>query len=280
MKLNLEKISAENYNALLTKDSQTIYWLDDSTIYVGGKLYGGKVSFISEDPAEPELNTLYINTTTKKIKTYNGIEFKTISNGFTEDITEALSEGGDSSLAPTAQAIYNYLEANYSKTDLVVTAGKYVEQDDKHEIWLSIAEKGVEDPYANENDIIKIPVDSLVDIYTPGEDTQTASIKISDNKVTADVKISSNEGNIIVIKEDGLYASTTTVDVGGKADKVGANHTDEIALYDEEGNLKAEGYKIGGSSFANTVDEKTIATEEAAKKYADSIITWVNWETV
>jgi hypothetical protein len=282
-KLNLVKISTDSYNALATKDKETIYWLSDGTIYAGGSLYGGKVALVTSEPESPELNTLYIDSTSKKIQVYDGSSLKTISNGYTEDLTAALSEDGDSSLAPTAQAIYNYLEENYKK-DLVVTSGKYIayEEDDewKYEIWLSIAEKDAEDPYANSDEVIKIPVGSLVDIYT-GDTTNTIAVEVdSDNKIKADLKVSAAEGNILSVKEDGLYATTTTVDVSGKADKVGANHTDEVALYDEEGNLKAEGYKIGGSTFATTVDNLTLATEEAAKAYADSVVTWVNWETV
>jgi hypothetical protein len=277
-KLNLEKISVANYGALSSKNANTIYWLEDGTVYTGDKLYGGKVSFTTSDPESPELNTLYINPNTKKIKIYNGTELVVINNGYTEDISTALAEGGDDSLTPTARALDNYLKEKYGDRDLVVTAGKYVEDtdNDKHELWLSIAEKGAEDPYANEDEVIKIPVGSLVDIYT-SKDTDSTTTSIVDNEISVNVKVSATEGNHLTIKDDGLYVSVTDTDISGKADKVGANHENEVALYDTTGNLKAEGISVGGATLSESADSNTLATEEAVKTYADSLINWINW---
>lgn len=279
-KLILEKISAAAYESLVTKNAETIYWLENGTIYVGGHLYGGKVAFITADPENPELNTLYVDLVTKKVKTYDGISLKVVSNGFTEDMTAALAEGGDGTLAPTAKAVYDYLEENYSKTDLVVTAGKYMHYTDEEgvvhsEIWLSIAPKGAEDPWAKEEDIIKIPVGDLIDTYTGG-DTSSISVSVDNNNViTANVKLHEATNNALVLEDDGLY-----VNISGKADKVGTGHENEVALYDAEGNLTTNGKKIGGATLAATVDANTVATEQAVKTYADSLITWTNWTTV
>ena len=89
-----------------------------------------------------------------------------------------------------------------------------------------------------------VNVETLVDIYT-GAETETVAVVVSeDNIITADVKVSAVEGNIIEVKEDGLYATVEAVDISGKADKVTDIKEAQILVDSGEGNLAASGVTI------------------------------------
>lgn len=94
-------------------------------------------------------------------------------------------------------------------------------------------------------------METLIDVYV-GETTKSIALTVSaDNKISAEVLVSAEEGNIISVKEDGLYASVTTVDISGKADKI-VNPEDgeaivkagQILVDDGNGNLAASGKTI------------------------------------
>lgn len=127
-KLTLEKISVANYEqkvAASTIDSQTIYWLDNGTIYVGNKLYGGKVSLITDDPTYPEQNVLYINTSTFAGKTWNGVSYDTVFKGYTTSVLDTSTDD----LMPTAKAVATYVQnkiADVTASGAGVTALSYV----------------------------------------------------------------------------------------------------------------------------------------------------------
>lgn len=92
-------------------------------------------------------------------------------------------------------------------------------------------------------------METLVDVYT-GEETDTVSTTVSsDNKISAEVKLSAEAGNMIEVKVDGLYAPET--DISGKADKLVNPETGDaiikeaqILVDDGNGNLAASGMTI------------------------------------
>lgn len=94
-------------------------------------------------------------------------------------------------------------------------------------------------------------LEALVDVYTV-ENTETVSMEIGEgNVIKADVNVSEEEGNIISVKEDGLFASVEAVDISGKADKlVNPEEGDtvvkagQILVDDGNGNLAASGKTI------------------------------------
>ena len=96
-----------------------------------------------------------------------------------------------------------------------------------------------------------VNLEALVDIYT-GENTKSITLVVSeDNKISANVNVSADEGNIISVKDDGIYASVTEVDISGKADKLvdpaeGAAviKADQILVDDGTGNIAASGKTI------------------------------------
>lgn len=99
-----------------------------------------------------------------------------------------------------------------------------------------------------------VNVESLVDIYT-GEETSTAAVAVSaDNKISANVKVSAEEGNFIEVKEDGLYVTVEPTDISGKADKVADVKEAQILVDNGEGNLAASGVTIEELKAAVTED--------------------------
>lgn len=82
------------------------------------------------------------------------------------------------------------------------------------------------------SDKVEIPVGDLVDTYTV-ESTDTVTLTMIANKITAAVNISAEEGNSLVAKADGLYVPT--VDVSGKMDKVADAVSGNILITDENG---------------------------------------------
>ena len=99
-----------------------------------------------------------------------------------------------------------------------------------------------------------VNVESLVDIYT-GVETETVIVDVNDdNEISAEVKVSAEEGNFIEVKEDGLYVTVEAVDLSGKADKVTEVKDAQILVDDGEGNLAASGVTIEELKAAVTED--------------------------
>ena len=96
-----------------------------------------------------------------------------------------------------------------------------------------------------------VNLEALVDVYTAKETNSITVVISEDNEISADVKISAEEGNIISVKEDGLFATVEDVDVTDKVDKL-VNPEDgepiikvgQIFVDDGNGNLSASGITI------------------------------------
>ena len=89
--------------------------------------------------------------------------------------------------------------------------------------------------FNDEKNPIEIDVADLVDTYTAGADTTTVHVDITENAVTASVKVSATEGNLIETKEDGLYVGAP--DVTGKANKVTKATAGHVATLTEDGDI-------------------------------------------
>ena len=84
------------------------------------------------------------------------------------------------------------LEINLGK-DMVVTSGVYNQETQEIELTLT------------DGSVVKIPATALVDVYT-GDATATVTVTVSeDNVITAVVKISTKEKNLLKQDENGLY---------------------------------------------------------------------------
>ena len=130
---------------------------------------------------------------------------------------------------------------------------------------LVLAVKGEED----EVTYSFVNLETLVDIYEGGEtESATVTVDADTNEITVEVKVSAEEGNILEVKDDGLYASVTTVDISGKADKLvdpesgdAVIKADQILVDDGAGNLKASGQTIAELK-TEILDELTPMTDE------------------
>lgn len=99
-----------------------------------------------------------------------------------------------------------------------------------------------------------ISVDSLVDIYTAGDN----SVDVTNNEIT--VKISAVENNAITLKSDGLH-----VDISGKQDKDTDAVAGNIAKFDANGNaidagISAADVLTTDDAAADSDVEATLAT--------------------
>lgn len=114
-----------------------------------------------------------------------------------------------------------------------------------------------------DNSTVTVNLADLVEYNTVGN---TDSIELSQDaahKITAAVKISATAGNKVVVNNDGIFV--------GK-DNVGTGKDNEILTANAAGEMQASGKKVGGETFAATPDVNTVATEKAAKTYADSVV--------
>lgn len=91
-------------------------------------------------------------------------------------------------------------------------------------------------------DSITIPVGDLIDVYT-GEESTSASVEVSkDNKIKAIVKVSALDDNILVVKEDGLYAAAP--DLSALMDKVPDAVEGHIGIFGTDGQIVDSGKSL------------------------------------
>lgn len=121
-----------------------------------------------------------------------------------------------------------------------------------------------------------VNLEALVDIYTAKE-TNSITVTVSDdNEISADVKISEAEGNIISVKDDGLFAEA---DLSGKADKL-VNPTEgdaiikagQIFIDDGNGNLSASGITI--DELKTTVSDEVMGNFDTETDVDSEIDGW------
>lgn len=128
----------------------------------------------------------------------------------------------------------------------------------------------------DKTDKVEIDASALVDIYT-GEATSTASVSVSkDNKISVTVKASVTEGNLVQVKEDGLYVAP--VNQSSKMDKDADAVENNLAKFDANGNAVDAGVKAGGATLAAEPDSTTLATEAAVSAVKSALETKVNEE--
>lgn len=123
-----------------------------------------------------------------------------------------------------------------------------------------------------------VNLEMLVDIYEGGETkSATVSVDADTNEITVEVKVSAAEGNILEVKDDGLYASVTQVDISGKADKLVDPEDDsadpviktgQILVDDGAGNLGASGKTIAELSSEILAELVPMTDEEIDNLFA------------
>ena len=299
------RINVNGWNALAAKDADTLYLFNDTKqIYFGEQRYGGAVEFVTEVPATGDLNTIYVvNAGLGGVYAYNGTAVVCIAS----PTADTISADSTNDTVAGAKAVYDYVTSmvgtgtnglakkptyeaetrtitipvvgdedvviNLGK-DLVVENGTLVEEEGKQYLQLTLTS----------GDIVKIDLNTLVDIYTGGS-TASATVAVSeDNVITVAVKVSAAEGNILVVNDDGLFvpaavpgeetlSGTANVIPSSAAVKTyvdalanGAvkTNTESIAAI----NNTETGILAQAKGYADTQDEATLG---AAKAYTDEL---------
>lgn len=140
--------------------------------------------------------------------------------------------------------------------DKFVTSGEYNPETKKIILYFD----------AEKTNYVEIDAAALVDVYT-GEDSTSVSVAVSaDNKIKATVKISTAAGNVLEVKEDGLYAA---IDTSALMDKVPEAVEGNIATFGTDGQVVDSGKSFAdlasnakvfkGASIDEAVGEETPA---------------------
>lgn len=111
----------------------------------------------------------------------------------------------------------------------------------------------------NTDDVITIDATDLVDIYTVSS-TNTIDMSMTNNSISANVKISNELNNSLEAKDDGLYVKNNINSLEGVE-----NNT---ILVNDNGNVSSGQYQVGGDRFSEDGVNK-LATESAVKTYLE-----------
>ena len=110
---------------------------------------------------------------------------------------------------------------------------------------------------------------ALVDTYkakATGKDKST-TVTIADYEVDVKVNVSAAAGNILTLKDDGLYVPTPEkTDISGKADKAKSATAGNFAALDADGNLTDSGKK--SADFVAAETGKRLMTDAEGEKLA------------
>ena len=299
------RINQAGWAAIATKDADTLYLFNDTNqIYFGEQRYGGAVEFVTEVPTTGVLNTIYVvNNGEGGVYAGTGTAAVCIA----KPTATTISADSTNDNVAGAKAVYDYVTSmvgtgtnglakkptydpetrtitipvvggedvviNLGK-DLVVKNGTLVEEEGKQYLQLTLTS----------DDVVKIDLNTLVDIYTGGT-TNSATVTVAeDNVITVNVKVSAAEGNALVVNEDGLFVPVTVPGeetltgtanvipssaavktyVDALANGAVADNTAAIATI----NNTETGILAQAKSYADTQDEATLTT---AKDYTDDL---------
>lgn len=112
---------------------------------------------------------------------------------------------------------------------------------------------------------VNIPVGSLVDVYT-GVDGSSVKVEVSkDNQISATIKVSAEQGNCLILKDDGVYVAAP--DLSDYMTKVDGAVEGNIAIFGTDGQAVDSGKSLAdlnsnakiyqGASIVEAVGENT-----------------------
>lgn len=147
-----------------------------------------------------------------------------------------------------------------------VTSAEY---DATRKVIILYFDNNTEDPL-EDRDYVEIPVGDLVDIYTVS-DTATVDMTMTDNNITAAVKISTEANNSLSAKADGLYVAP--IPTGDFMTVVEDAVVGNVATYGADGQVVDSGVKAGGAALETTPVATTLATEAAVEAVRTALAT-------
>lgn len=227
--------------------------------YVASKLEEGVtsatvISDVAFDSAAHKLTITKGDESTKEITlTGLGVSLTSSSSGSTNSIQLVDSEG---------TPIGDPVELD---VDRFVTGAEY-DTESQSIIMYFDGKTGEES-----TDKITIPVGDLVDVYTV-EDTATVNLEMVANKITAAVKVSAEEGNALIQKDDGLFVAP--VDTSDLIPAIPGATAGNIPVLDENGMLTDSGksFEDAGKPSIYTGTSIEAAVGEAIPKEGDFCI--------
>ena len=177
----------DRYNALSTKNSNTIYFITDTLeIFKGTNEYTKGCKLVSSLPSVGQLQgVVYIRTTDFTAHVYNGTEFIQITKGIVEKIPDT---GASNDNTPTTKAVADYVDAKVN--NVMGVQGKFVTDVTYSDGVLSVSKNGE-----------AVPTTLTGVVHAPTYDADTRTIKLP---VFGGDELSISLGKDLVVKS-GIY---------------------------------------------------------------------------
>ena len=200
---------SEELPLITERDPNTIYFLYDKLlVFLGQSLYNDPYAIVESMPENPVFNMLYFDLSDGKVKAYIDYSVTEIGEIENQEQLEILKQSGTTFFV---NAEKRYLDLRRRTVTLPFQNGTY-------ELTVSLANNLKFDentvigfnPETNCFEVIG-KYDDFDMVFTRryrDEDSHTVDTHVSEHKISADIKISKVEGNILRIHTDGLYAST------------------------------------------------------------------------
>ena len=232
-------LTSAQYLAIDPKDDGTLYFVSDQNrIYKGTVPYSHPIELVEEFPATGLVGTLYVNTSTKEGKAWNGSAWVTVQLA----VSTTLNDSDE--VIPTSKAVKQYVDsavedivagggavtdvttdsttplqltglvdgAEYDgasgKLTFTTNGGTPIEINLPVEQFLAAAAYDAETRILSltmtDNTKFDVDLADLIDVYEAG-DTESISVTVSDGTITASLKVSAEADNQLQIKSDGAY---------------------------------------------------------------------------
>ncbi len=258
-KVNFWSNTQSAFDAIVTKDIETLYIVDNQRIYKGDNLLNDVFYTTANLPAVGVKGKLYVK--------YDNVEDKAILCVWNGSSYNVIS--GDNSINPvtnvefdpsTQKFTFTYLDDSETVVDLVLESViKDVTYDpETHKVKFTLVN----------NSETEIDLSDLIDVYTT-ENTSTIQMTITDGKISGTVKISAKSNNIVTVENDGLFVDGSVFVRKNEAAAAG-----NVATWDASGNLIDSSYKVN-NTFDGTKSAE-IPTMAAVQDGINSALTWLS----
>lgn len=285
------------YDAITTKDSNTLYFLDNGQLYKGNKLYGGTYQEVASFPSTGVQGVLYINSTDLSVKFWNGTAYKTV----VPPIVKAIDSTSTDGQLATAKAVYQAVlgagstqldaakeYADSKATSALTDAKAYTDTEVANLVGsapdtldtiqeLAMALENNADILDVLRDAIGVKADkTYVDTeLSKKADTTTMTTAIATAKseaitaagTAADSKISAKVGNV----GNGTVKTYVDSAVKGVADRVDAIEEAGYATTQQVATAKSEAITSATTTAASDATTKANQALNSAKSYADGL---------
>ena len=239
------------------RDPNTIYFLYDKLlVFLGQSLYNDPYAIVEAIPENPVFNMLYFDLSDGKVKAYIDYSVTEIAEVETPEQLEILKQSGTTFFVNSEK---RYLDLRRRTVTLPYQNGTYMLTVDLANN-LKFDENTVLgfNPETNCFEVIG-KYDDFDMVFTRRYrdlDTHTVDTHVSEHKISADIKVSKMEGNVLRIHTDGLYASSGDKVTKDRFDSLLKSFRDYRTDMEEYLNNLAEriGMEQGKGTLAERID--------------------------